>query len=124
MLRGRDDAMRTLTAIVIAMLLSAASASAQWVEPIIRVTSTFRTPLDVADPRAGPEAKVQEAARRTLYEMAANECAILAETLKAECRLSAVTVLPFVVPTAPNAPPASMNATAVYDLRPKASSGR
>jgi hypothetical protein len=36
--------------------------------------------------------QARESARRALYEMAANECASLSETFKAECRLSSVTL--------------------------------
>jgi hypothetical protein len=40
-----------------------------------------------------PDIKAQEAVRRSLYDMAANECAILAETLKAECSLSNIVII-------------------------------
>jgi hypothetical protein len=128
--------MRTPVAIMIAMLLSAISASAQVVttttgapgsafgaDPTIRITTQFRTRIEgVADPRDVPDAKAQQAARRALYEMAANECAALSEIWKAECRLGSFTIvgitnfLPNVTPPNP-----SMTGTANYELRLRAS---
>jgi hypothetical protein len=123
--------MKTLAVAAIAVALSAASASAQTTmtfgstppsvfgaDPIIRVTSTFRTPLLETD------AKAQETARRALYGMAESECAALSEIFRAECRLGSVSILIPIVP-ASAAPPNTMNATAVYELRPgRVASGR
>jgi hypothetical protein len=47
--------------------------------PTIRVTAAFRAAVEGADPRAVPDAKAQEAARRMLYDMAARECAVLSK---------------------------------------------
>ncbi len=97
--------------------------SAFGIDPIIRVTSTFRTTVAVAEPQAVPDAKAQETARVALYGMAENECASLSQIFKAECRLSSVSIIPPIVPA--NAPPNTMNATAVYELKPRAqASGR
>src|SRR6476659_3165654 len=120
--------MKTLAAVAIAMALSATSASAQitttfgaapqstafGVDPIMRVTSTFRTTVAVPEPQAIPDAKAQETARRALYGMAESECAALSEIFKAECRLSSVSTL-VLLPTA-SAPPNTMSATATYEL--------
>jgi hypothetical protein len=64
------------------------------VDPIIHVTSVFRAKIEgVGDIRDVPDIKAQEAVRKSLYDMAANECAILAETLKADCRLSNIVII-------------------------------
>jgi hypothetical protein len=129
--------MKALATILIAAVLPATSASAQFtitpgpqqtsafgVDPIIRVTTSFRTTV-VTEPQAVPDAKAQETAHRALYGMAESECATLSEIFKAECRLSSLQIIyPLVTPA--NAPPSNaMNATAVYELKPKGSaSGR
>jgi hypothetical protein len=118
----------------IAMLLSATGANAQvpvptpqgapsafGVDPIMRVTSVFRAKIEgVNDLRDVPDIKAQEAVRKSLYDMAANECAILAETLKAECRLSNISIIPpnTIIVGSYGIPPA-LTATALYELRPR-----
>jgi hypothetical protein len=118
----------------IAMLLSATEANAQvpvptpqgapsafGVDPIMRVTSVFRAKIEgVNDLRDVPDIKAQEAVRKSLYDMAANECAILAETLKAECRLSNISIIPpnTIIVGSYGIPPA-LTATALYELRPR-----
>jgi hypothetical protein len=93
------------------------------VEPMVRVTSTFRTTIAVPEPQAIPDAKAQETARRALYGMAEGECATLSEVFQAECRLSNVSML--VLAPIGSVPPNTMSATATYDLRPRAAaSGR
>jgi hypothetical protein len=37
-------------------------------------------------------AKIRDRARRTIYEMAGRECAVLLDTIASECRLDSVTV--------------------------------
>jgi hypothetical protein len=126
--------MRTPTAIIVAILLSTISASAQpfpttaqpgasafGVDPIIRVTSVFRAKIEgVTDIRDVPDIKAQEAVRKSLYDMAANECAMLAETLKAECRLSNIVIItPTTLVVGTYGIPPAMTATALYELRPK-----
>jgi hypothetical protein len=129
--------MKILTATLLALALSATGTSAQvqitggapqntafGTDPIIRVTVSFRTAVAVEamDPRAVPDPKAQEAARRALYDMAASECATLSETFKAECRLGSLQILPQGVLAQPaNAPPVvpSLSANAVYELKPK-----
>jgi hypothetical protein len=132
--------MKTLSAIL--MVLSAATANAQSAEPaapgafshiaittptpasgtdqIIRVTVSFRSAVEVTEPRAVPDAKAQETARRALYDMAVSECAALSEVFKAECRLSSLQILPALVAPA-NAPLSNptINASVVYNLKPK-----
>jgi hypothetical protein len=125
--------MRTPTAIIVAIMLSA-SASAQpfpttaqpatsafGVDPIIHVTSVFRAKIEgVTDIRDVPDIKAQEAVRKSLYDMAANECAMLAETLKAECRLSNIVIVtPTTFIAGTYGIPPAMTATALYELRPK-----
>jgi mannose/cellobiose epimerase-like protein (N-acyl-D-glucosamine 2-epimerase family) len=127
--------MKTLAAILTALALSAASASAQvqvtpstpqntafGADPIIRITAAFRTAVEATDPREVPDAKAQEAARRALYDMAANECAVLSEIFKAECRLSSLTIVVSLAPQAlaANVIPLNpaMNASVVYELKP------
>jgi hypothetical protein len=94
---------------------------------IIQITTTFRARIEgLADPHDVPTTAAQNAARRSLYNMAANECIVLAEFWKAECRLrsfevyetvanigGAAEVSPRVLPHVP-----SMFGTAVYELRP------
>jgi hypothetical protein len=122
--------MKTLATVAIAVALSAAHANAQTTmtfgstapsafgaEPIMRVTSTFRTTVALTEPQAIPDAKAQETARRALYGMAESECAALSEIFKAECRLSSVSTVVFV--PAASAPPNTMSATAIYELRPR-----
>jgi hypothetical protein len=129
-----EVAMKALATILIAAVLPATSASAQFtittapqqtstsafgVDPIMRVTTPFRTTVETA-PQAAPDATAQETARRVLYGMAERECAPLSEIFKAECRLSSIQIS-FPVVTA-NAPPSNvMTATAVYELKPKGS---
>jgi hypothetical protein len=49
-------------------------------DPIIQITTTFRARIDgLTDPRDGPSTTAQDTARRTLYNMAANECTVLTE---------------------------------------------
>jgi hypothetical protein len=127
--------MRSLLAVTFAALTSIAAASAQPTtipnsepaasafgpDPIIQITTTFRVRIEgVADPRDVPGTPAQGTARRTLYNMAANECTVLSEFWKAECRLNSFSVY---VPVArivgpdelPQVP--SMFGTAVYELR-------
>jgi hypothetical protein len=123
--------------ILTSLALSAANASAQAFvpspqqntpfgpDPIIRVTVTFRTAIEVADARAVPDTKAQETALRSLYDMALNQCLALSETFKAECRLGSLQVMSPFTPILPAAsqnscPPApALNATATYELKPK-----
>ena len=118
--------MRLASSLVALVALAATDATAQvtlsqnpnqpssFSDPIIRVTSSFRTPL-VADNQSAPDMKSQEVARRELYRMAESECAGLAEIYKAECHLTSVSVnLPFAIPPSA-APPNAL--TAVYELR-------
>lgn len=100
------------------------AASAFGPDPIIQITTTFRARIDgPADARDVPSTTAQDTARRTLYNMAANECTVLSEFWKADCRLSSVSVYVSLAhpggpyPQPPELP--SMFATAVYELRPK-----
>jgi hypothetical protein len=130
--------MKGLTVILLALALSATGASAQQqiraggplnpafgTDPIIRVTVSFRAAIEGADARAVPDPKAQDAARRALYDMAATECSTLSETFKAECRLGSLQIFPQMATPAqpPNGPPtiASLNATAIYELKPNSS---
>ena len=94
-------------------------ASAFGADPIIQITTTFRARIDgAADPREVSPPTAQDTARRTLYNMAANECTVLAEYWKAECRLNSFEVSPdiFAEPGVDRAAP-SMFGTAVYQLK-------
>jgi|ERR1700687_535459 len=133
--RGLGLVMRSLLAVTFAALMSIAAASAQPTTipnsepaasafgpgPIIQITTTFRARIEgLADPRDVPSTMAQDTARRTLYNMAANECLVLSEFWKAECRLSSFSVyLPFAGIIGPDALPQvpSMFGTAVYELR-------
>lgn len=87
-------------------------------EPIIRVSSTFRTLASSAEGQQIADAKTQETARKELYRMAESECVILTEVYKGECRLGTITINP--VFTAPNAPISSVvTATAIFEIRRK-----
>jgi hypothetical protein len=121
-----------LNGVMVAMLLSATSANAQvptpqpvpsafGVDPIIHVTSVFRAKIEgVTDLRDVPDIKAQEAVRKSLYDMAANECAVLAETLKAECRLSNIVIVtPTTFIAGTYGLPPAMTATALYELKPR-----
>jgi hypothetical protein len=90
---------------------------------IIQITTTFRARIEgLADPRDVATTAAQDAARRSLYNMAANECIVLAQFWKAECRLRSFyvdeTVANIVGPpeVLPHVP--SMFGRAVYELRP------
>jgi hypothetical protein len=126
--------MRTLIAIIVTILLPAITANAQpfpttaqpapsafGVDPIIHVTSVFRAKIEgVTDIRDVPDTKAQEAVRKSLYDMAANECAMLAQTLNAECRLSNIVIVtPTTFIAGTYGIPPAMTATALYELRPK-----
>jgi len=123
--------MRSLAIIALATLFIAVSASAQptvtfntpqhsafGVDPVVRITTTFRTVVPTDGP-AGPDAKAQEAARRALYGVADGECALLSETFKAECRLNSLSMTNPVLP-ASAALSNVMSATAIYELKPRA----
>jgi len=114
---------------ILALAISAQSAAAQvtfgsppnppssFSEQIIKVTTSFRTPLAAADGQTVPDAKAQESARHELYRMAENECAGLSEIYKAECHLTSIAVNPaFSLPPS-SPPPNALSATAVYELR-------
>ena len=124
---------RRLLAVVCAAQVAAASAqtsaipsaepapSAFGPDPVIQITTTFRARIEgTADPRDVPSPTAQDAARRMLYNMAANECTVLAEYWRAECRLSSVFVS-LADPAQPEAQPQapSMFGTAVYELKPR-----
>ena len=101
------------------------AASAFGPDPIIQITTTFRARIEgVADTYDVPSPTAQDSARRTLYNMAANECTVLAEYWKAECRLNSLSVYvsleSLAGPGAEREVP-SMLATAVYELRLQAS---
>jgi hypothetical protein len=96
-------------------------ASAFGPDPVIQITTTFRARIEgVTDARDVPPVTAQDSARRTLYNMAANECTVLAEYWKAECRLNSFTVYvsldSLVGPGAEREVP-SMLGTAVYELK-------
>jgi hypothetical protein len=128
--------MKTLAVATLLVALSITNVSAQvnvntsspqstafGTDPIIRITSTFRTGITVTEPQAVPDANAQETARRALYKMAENECAALSEIFNAECRLGSVSML-LLVPAA-SIPPNTMSATASYELRPgRSAAGR
>ena len=86
---------RTLLAVLFAALASMASAQTPLVpgmdqaasafgpDPVIQITTTFRARVEgVADARDVPTPIAQDTARRTLYNMAADECTVLAEFWK------------------------------------------
>jgi hypothetical protein len=112
--------------LVMAAFVAASSATAQVTtlnppgptraDPPLRVTSTFRAAVDIAPTQLVPDAAAQEKARRALYAMAADECAMLSEIYKSECHLTSVQIA---APLVPNMAPANvLNATANYELRP------
>ena len=110
-------------------MLGTISAAAQVISPIppgpplrpeqpLRITSTFRTILTMTPTQVVPDAAAQEAGRRALYAMAADECAALSEIFKSDCHLTSVQIVAF-PPLGSNAQPANiLNATATYELRP------
>jgi hypothetical protein len=126
---------RILLAVTFAALTSMTAASAQMAfgpdaapppsafgpDPIIQIRTTFRARIEgVADPRDVPSTTAQDTARRLLYNMAANECIVLAEYWKAECRLSSLAVDTSLetigeIDVRPQVP--SVFGTAVYELR-------
>ncbi|WP_156927735.1 hypothetical protein [Bradyrhizobium sp. Tv2a-2] len=128
--------MRTLVAVTFAALVPFSAASAQPAifpgreppvasafgpDPVIQITTTFRARIEgVADIGDVPSPTAQDSARRTLYNMAANECTVLAEYWKAECRLNSLSVdvslERLAGPGAERETP-SMFGTAVYELR-------
>ena len=112
--------------LVAAAFVAATSATAQVATPIppgptradapLRITSTFRAAVDLAPTQLVPDAAAQEKARRALYAMAADECAVLSEIYKSDCHL---TSLQITAPLVPNVqPPNVLVATATYELRP------
>jgi hypothetical protein len=99
--------------------------SAFGADPVIRIATAFRVAVAVNEGPSVPNMAAQELARRELYTMAAKECSILSETFKAECRLGSInTFAPTPAPSSSSAgsPVAlgSINATANYELRPRA----
>ena len=126
--------MRNCVAVACAALASIATASAQPLtlqgseppapsafgpDPVIQITTTFRARIEgVTDPREVPSTTAQDSARRTLYNMAANECTVLAEYWKADCRLNSLEVYvpPETLEAGERGAPA-MFGTAVYELK-------
>jgi hypothetical protein len=95
------------------------AASAFGPDPIIQITTTFRARIEgVADAREVPPPTAQDAARRVLYNMAANECTVLAEYWKAECRLNSFSIyVSLDSPEGGEREAPSMFGTAVYELK-------
>jgi hypothetical protein len=134
---------KRVLAVLLATLASMAAASAQMStspnmepppsaafgpDPILQITTTFQARIEgLADARDVPTRAAQDTARRSLYNMAANECTVLAEFWRAECRLSSFDVYvavddvdgPGVQPHVP-----SMFGRAVYGLRLTSLPGR
>jgi uncharacterized protein YcfJ len=129
--REVDMKARNLVAALVVLTLSTTGASSQvtvtssgpqagsafGAEPIVRITSTFRTIGAMEPTQSVPDAAAQGAARRAFYAMAADECASLSEVFRSECRLSSVQMVAPIVGAAA-APRDVMSATAVYELRP------
>ena len=105
-------------------------------DPIIRITTVFRARIESGtDPRNIPTSSAQDGARRIVYNMAANECMLLAEFWKGECRLASLSVCIY-SPCIYDAVLAhfdgrevqseipSMFGTAIYEIRPMAPQGR
>jgi hypothetical protein len=62
-------------------------------DPVIQITTTFRARIEgLADPRDVLSTTAQDTARRTLYPMVSNECAVLTEFWRAECRPNSLSV--------------------------------
>jgi hypothetical protein len=129
MLINQEARMKVLATALTILSFSASTAAAQFtinsapqvggafgVDPILRVTSSFRKAVALAPTQTVPDPAEQAAARRELYAMAADECASLSEIFKSECRLSSVQMFAPVGATA--APPNVVTVTAVYELRP------
>ena len=121
--------MKTLAAVMLAVFLGATPVPAQVTlspvqpapsvfgpDPVMRVTVAFRTSAATAETQPMGDAQAAETVRRTLYGMAAAECAVLAEVFKAECRLNSV-AMPTVFGTVNSS--GVMTATALYELKPK-----
>ena len=112
--------------LAMAVFIAATSAAAQVVpttppsptraDAPLRVTSTFRAAADFAPTQLVPDAAAQEKARRALYTMAADECAVLSEIYKSDCHLTSLQIASPLVPNVP--PPNILVATATYELRP------
>lgn len=124
--------MKRFLSIITAVLVSMTIASAQTIPSAdstvaasIEITTTFRARIEGADPRNVPPATAQDAARRTLYNMAANECTLIAEFWKAECRLKSISVyLALADIASADLQVPSMFGTAVYELKLTSPSGR
>ena len=93
------------------------SSASSFGEQTIKVTTTFRTPLTVADGQTAADAQAQGAARRELYGLADSECTGLSDIYKAECHLISVSIATFFPVPNNGAPPNALSATAVYELR-------
>jgi hypothetical protein len=112
--------------LAMAVFIAATSADAQVVpttppgptraDAPLRVTSTFRAAAELVPTQLVPDAAAQEKARRALYAMAADECAVLSEIYKSDCHLTSLQIS---APLVPNVqPPNVLVATATYELRP------
>ena len=132
--------MKGLVAFAVAVLAALTAASAQPItmpgtdqpapsafgpDPIIQITTTFQSRIEgVTDARDVPSPTAQDTARRALYNMAANECRVLADYWKAECRLNSFSVYVSLQNPEPGEREVpAMFGTAVYELR-LLSSGR
>ncbi len=125
--------MKILALLSMTFVLAATSVNAQvnvaapqggafGIDPIMRVTTTFRVTVVPVETQTISDPKPQETARRTLYGIAEGECAALSEVFKSECRLSSLSIVNPVVTnmlSAPNLASAIMTATAVHELTPR-----
>ena len=127
--------MRSVLAVTFAAWASMAAAQTPSMEPppsasgpdgTIQITTTFQTRIEgLAAPSDVPTTAAQDAARRSLYNMAANECIVLVQFWKADCRLRSFYVSETNIVGPPEGPPQvlpdvppSMFGSAVYELRP------
>ncbi len=81
----------------------------------VQVSVNFVLPVPAGEDEA---LKVQENARRSLYVVADKECALLRETIAAECRLESINVSVNRL-RAPNPETINASASMTYRLQPK-----
>src|SRR2546430_1730162 len=73
--------------------VTASQGGASGVDPITRITTTFRVAVVPVETQTILDRKLQETARRALYGMAEEECATLSEVFQSECRLSSLAIV-------------------------------
>jgi hypothetical protein len=121
---------RASTSVVLVALLFATAATAQTITISPRADAPtavtapplrIQTSIQIALPASSveDEAKAMESARRQLYQSANNECAILSDIFKADCRLVSANANSSTQERGVSGPSINAHLNASYELSPR-----